>query len=423
MEDLFKSLRQIRSNNDTSRAIILYEKYQTYNLSTKKIEELYNLYLSLINSNFDKFNLEFKRKFYENLLSYEFKLESTYSQIVKFMALNNKLDESLEYLTKFKEKNIIIKRRTIQPIIELSDNTNRTNVLTKLLDIIQSNNIKIESLEYSHLLSLAKFSPKVYDKIFDSMSINVIPNTMIHCLKIRYSNHKISDCEIIDHHCSNCNFELKSIVLSKIESLQLQTELQSFVKSFNNSHLFDKYIKKIKRNNVSVVIDGANIGYYNQRPDLGGRISFKQIDSMANYFIKIRKKPLIFLNVRHLTNTVSYLENQIIDSWTKKGILYITPKGLNDDWYWLYFSIKLMDEIDDSLLITNDNMCDHIFQIFTRSIFNKWKERVLTKYEFEKLIPKLDIPSSYSIKKQCNELYIHLPYSELGIIKWLCISV
>ena len=174
---------------------------------------------------------------------------------------------------------------------------------------------------------------------------------------------------------------------------------------------------------MSVVIDGANIGYYNQRPDLGGRISFKQIDSMAKYFIKLGKKPLIFLNIRHLNNSVSYLENQIINSWKQNGILYITPKGLNDDWYWLYFSIKLMDEIDDSLLITNDNMCDHIFQIFTKSIFNKWKERVLTKYEFENLIPKLDIPSSYSIKKQINEQTIHIPYSELGLIKWLCISV
>ena len=422
MDNLFKLLRQIRSTNDINKSITIYESYKNFNLSEKRIEELYNIYLSLINSNFDKFSSEFKLKFYVNLFSYRFKLESTYSQIVKFLTLNKKLDESIEFLNKFKENNILIKRRTIQHIILIANKTNQTRLLTKILDIIKCNNIGLEYSEYSNLLSLAKLNPKIYDQIFDNMSINIISDSILSSLKIRYNKHNIVNCRIIDQHCSNCNSKLKSIVLTKIESSQLLNELHSFVQSFKHHQLFDKYIKRISNNNVSVLIDGANIGYYNQRPDLGGRLSFKQIDIMVNYFIKLGKKPLVFLNKRHLNDTVSYLENQIINSWKRLDILYITPKGLNDDWYWLYFSIKLMDHIDDSLLITNDNMCDHIFKIFNTELFNKWKERVLVNYHFKGNIPILDLPSRYSIKKQIINNFIHIPYSDNGIVNWVCID-
>ena len=422
MSDLLKSLHQIRKTNNIQHAIMFYNSYQTYRLTDKKIEEMYNIFLSLINTNYDSFSLDFKQRFYENLYKYKFKSESTYSQIVKFMTLTNYLDESVEYLTNFTDNNIPIKLRTIKPIIELSERNNRTNLLSKLLDIIQSYNIILDYTEYSNILSLAKTCPLIYDHIFDNMTINVISEPILTSLKIRYSNYTIVRAGIIDKRCSNCKFNLKSIGLSKLESLQLLTELQTSVNIAKNHRLFDKYIKTIKHNNVSVVIDGANIGYYNRRPDLGGQLSFKQIDRMANYFIKQGKKPLIFLHHRHFINNVSYLDNQIIDSWKKMGIIYITPKGLNDDWYWLYFSINLMNHIDNSLLVTNDNMCDHLFQIFTEKIFNKWKERVLVRYSFDGINPILELPSSYSIIKQTNQGSIHIPYNEMGLVNWLCIK-
>ena len=47
MDNLFKLLRQIRSTNDINKSITIYESYKYFNLSEKRIEELYNIYLSL----------------------------------------------------------------------------------------------------------------------------------------------------------------------------------------------------------------------------------------------------------------------------------------------------------------------------------------------------------------------------------------
>jgi hypothetical protein len=59
--------------------------------------------------------------------------------------------------------------------------------------------------------------------------------------------------------------------------------------------------------------------------------------------------------------------------------IYLTPIGINDDLFWIYASLFN----DKSLILTNDEMKDHIFYI-NNDIINKWKKNKIINYTFDK---------------------------------------
>lgn len=74
--------------------------------------------------------------------------------------------------------------------------------------------------------------------------------------------------------------------------------------------------------------------------------------------------------------------------------LYATPVGSNDDWYWLFACVKAGAE---GLLVSNDEMRDHIFQLLAPKYFLKWKQRHQSKYSFTPTSgPHVQIPSAFT---------------------------
>lgn len=113
-------------------------------------------------------------------------------------------------------------------------------------------------------------------------------------------------------------------------------------------------------------------------------------------------------------------EKELIETWRVKGILYTTPSGSNDDWYWLYAAVRLK-----CLLVTNDEMRDHIFELLGSNFFPKWKERHQVKFAFAKGVLVLQMPPSYSSVIQESETGSwHIPIddksTEEGRRLWLC---
>jgi proteinaceous RNase P len=50
----------------------------------------------------------------------------------------------------------------------------------------------------------------------------------------------------------------------------------------------------------------------------------------------------------------------IVAAWNKEGILYQSPAGCNDDWFWLYAAVAMKCKV-----VTNDEMRDHHFQMLS----------------------------------------------------------
>ncbi|KAL0417612.1 UNVERIFIED_CONTAM: Proteinaceous RNase P 2 [Sesamum radiatum] len=122
--------------------------------------------------------------------------------------------------------------------------------------------------------------------------------------------------------------------------------------------------------------------------------SREQLDDVVKEVHKSSKKwPLVVLHkkrIRSLLEDVS--KRKLIEEWTDQGLLYGTPYGSNDDWYWLYAAVKLK-----CLLVTNDEMRDHIFELLGSNFFFRWKERHQVRYTFMKGNLKLTMPPSYSL--------------------------
>lgn len=128
-----------------------------------------------------------------------------------------------------------------------------------------------------------------------------------------------------------------------------------------------------------IVIDGANVGYYNQNY-LGAptHVDYQQIDWMVRQVEGRGYRPLLVLHSRHLTRTtISKRNAAIVADWMSKDLLLQTPAGCNDDWFWLYTAVAIKAKV-----VTNDEMRDHHFLMLSPKWFSRWKERNQIRFSF-----------------------------------------
>lgn len=154
-----------------------------------------------------------------------------------------------------------------------------------------------------------------------------------------------------------------------------------------------------KHGPFDAVVDGANVGLITQR-----NFNFSQLRSVVNKLRQMsesKKLPLIILHKSRTTGGPAQHPNnkKLLESWKKAGALYATPHGSNDDWYWLYAAVS-----SKGLLLTNDEMRDHLFQLLGTSFFPRWKE----KHQIRMTVSRddgleLHMPPPYSIVIQESE--------------------
>jgi hypothetical protein len=130
---------------------------------------------------------------------------------------------------------------------------------------------------------------------------------------------------------------------------------------------------------IDVVIDSANVGYFKQNfANAPKHVDYDQIDWVARRFLEMGKKVLLILHQRHFSPTLmpaTYKPLQ--EAWENMGILYKTPPGMNDDWFWLHAALKYKTQV-----LTNDEMRDHHFQMLAPRTFLRWKERHQVHFSF-----------------------------------------
>uniref|UniRef100_A0A803Q025 ribonuclease P n=1 Tax=Cannabis sativa TaxID=3483 RepID=A0A803Q025_CANSA len=226
-------------------------------------------------------------------------------------------------------------------------------------------------------------------------------------------------------HCCCCGEKLFCVDIDDNETERFAKSMASLAMErevMSNFSEFQDWLEK--HGDYEAIVDGANVGLYQQNFADGG-FSVSQLDAVVKelYNRSGKKWPLVILHnkrSRALLENASY--RKLVDEWVDKGILYTTPNGSNDDWYWLYATVKLK-----CLLVTNDEMRDHIFELLGSSFFLKWKERHQVKYTFAKGTLQLQMPPLYSSVIQESEKGTwHVPIAddctEESEKKWLCIT-
>ncbi|CAA7023135.1 unnamed protein product [Microthlaspi erraticum] len=233
--------------------------------------------------------------------------------------------------------------------------------------------------------------------------------------------------------CLSCSEQLGCVDANEVETqkfvdslVALAMERKAKMNSCDKKVDFSEFQEWLeKHGEYEAIVDGANIGLYQQNFADGG-FSLPQLEAVVKELYHKsgnRKWPLILL---HKKRVRTLLENSshrnLVEEWINNGVLYATPPGSNDDWYWLYAAAKLK-----CLLVTNDEMRDHIFELLGTSFFQKWKERHQVRYTFTKGNLKLEMPPPFSVVIQESEKGSwHVPVSCQNSVEssrtWMCIS-
>jgi mitochondrial ribonuclease P protein 3 len=136
------------------------------------------------------------------------------------------------------------------------------------------------------------------------------------------------------------------------------------------------------------IIDGANVGYYEQNfVGAPKHVDYHQIDWIVQYLVNVQQQQqheqcpiLLIMHSRHFaTNLMPKYAKPIVQRWKDMNILYETPIGMNDDWFWLHAALHFGF---NTYVVTNDEMRDHHFQMIAPRSFVRWRDRHQIHFTF-----------------------------------------
>ncbi|KAI7987387.1 hypothetical protein LOK49_LG13G00566 [Camellia lanceoleosa] len=223
--------------------------------------------------------------------------------------------------------------------------------------------------------------------------------------------------------CKCCGEKLATIDLDPIETEKFAESVATLATQREKNSSFEKFQKWLDYYGpFEAVVDGANIGLFTQR-----KFKPSKVNAVVNgirQLLPSKKWPLIVLHNRRVTddNMNKPVNMALVEKWKNADALYATPTGSNDDWYWLYAAIKFK-----CLLVTNDEMRDHLFQLLGNDFFPKWKERHQVHFRFSDTGPMFHMPPPCSVVIQESEKgHWHIPivseHDYEGERTWLCVT-
>lgn len=199
--------------------------------------------------------------------------------------------------------------------------------------------------------------------------------------------------------CHSCAHKLVCIDIDPKETEDFAASLTKLACQREVKAGFNKFQDWLEKHGpFDAVIDGANVGLINQH-----HFSFIQLKRVVYQMRQLspsKRMPLIILHRSRLTGGPAQNPNnkKLIETWKNCGALYATPPGSNDDWYWLYAAVRFK-----CLLLTNDEMRDHLFQLLGNSFFPQWKEKHQVRLSVSTDGMKFHMPPPYSVIIQESE--------------------
>ena len=349
--------------------------------------------------------------------------ECSFNLTIRLCVKLNNTQKIYHLLNIMKTEDIQIKKRTITPLIHLFVETKNTDLMETIFPLL-FNGITLDDTDYILLLSF--FGENQYIDKFENTfklmleQLDIISNELSSIISFYYT-FRVLNSTIHNHICKKCN---TSLLRDKLSPYHKKCILDIICNNFSKKNkYFLEFIDSIYNNprafNVDYILDGANIGFFQQRPDKGGKLSYTNIDKIVNQ-LKNKGKIMIFLHEKHLNlKFMSDYNRRIIAKWDNDNMLYKTKRGLNDDWYWLYLGIYL----EKAHIVSNDKMTDHYYQCFHDKSFKRWRDMSQIEFNFIKtkvVLSDIKLATNGSV---VNDLKLHIPYhSNAKKVEWLCVD-
>ena len=420
-----ENIRKYQKNGDWKQML----EYYTKNKETIKNEDI-NIVIITFIENFTSISKTHRKSIFDIVISIKKDTipESSFNLLIRLYTLFNSKENIIELLRMMESKNIPIKKRTISPLIIYCSNNNYVNVMNNLCVLFRQYEILLDDNDYIRLLKFygEKGNQETFNLLFKTLikQLNIISYDLANTIIYYYSFRVVTSTLTTNFNCKKCN---TSLLRDKLSINERNSILELIRDNLSNGNpKFVDYIKELEnspnRFKTDYILDGANIGFFQQRPDLGGILSYTNINKVITYLKQKNKSVILFLHENHLNPIkVSNYNHKIIRQWENSGILYKTQKGLNDDWYWLYLGVYL----ENSQIISNDKMCDHYYNCFHQKSFKRWRDMTQIEFNFNNKVNRSNIKIAEN-GSLVNELKIHIPYYKNNYknskVEWLCID-
>lgn len=225
-----------------------------------------------------------------------------------------------------------------------------------------------------------------------------------------------------DGSCALAGGAVKAIDLSTAEYEDFLNGIEDLAKRHErHPNDFRSFVQWLDANGpFGVVVDAANVAFFGQNFDSGG-FNFSQIAQVVEKLRSLHpeKKPLVVLHVARTKSPAAQDPEAaaLLERLREEGMFYATPQGSNDDWYWMYAAVSTGSQ---GLLVSNDEMRDHMFQMLAPRYFGRWKQRHQLRYKFSGSPTKLcfEYPAPYTTCVQQLESGAWMLPGSDG--RWLC---
>ncbi|TDH68893.1 hypothetical protein CCR75_003739 [Bremia lactucae] len=372
--------------------------------------------------------------------------EPMYSAIIKLCSKARDFDACKMIVAEMEAAKVEPKLRTFGPLLQAYSDAGNLNKSMWVYEKLVSYKLELSEDDYVALLrvcSLAGHAKHFYailecfiDDIWQpSLSTWDVLTDWFNSEAARVNGHKwrvthgtVSTQGV----CSVTGDQLQSIELSVEVTMELLAKIEKLVrtdeKRIGQWDDFKQWLKEFGP--FDVVIDAANVGYCNQNFD-GGGFDYAQINLMVQHYELQKKKVLIVLHERRTSDEqVPAKHRKQVAQWRKSHTMFNCQHGNNDDWYWLYAAVKLGGR---TLLVSNDEMRDHHFQMIHNRAFHRWKERHQVHYQVHGWRVTVEEPLPYSARPQRVGNNWHFPSADVSDkdstdtprvvdCKWLCVK-
>lgn len=385
------------------------EMLQYFDSKTTMSNEELNLVCVAILKDYKK---ETDLKYVKLILSFETpNNENSFNLRVRLATLISK--NEIIKLFKFAQANdISIKKRSIVPVINFALQLEDTNWIKELYDYANSNKLILDQSVYFNILSYFGNLElgDHFDKVLrDLVTVHEVINEDLSLLIQHYYSFSVQQTKITRRGCcKKCGTVFNQSKMTRRQQFYIKDIIRHNIAG--NRRQFIDFVRFIENNqcflDIDYIIDGANVGYYDQRPDLGGKLNYRNIDRVCK---KLSGKKIIFLHEMHNKN------NPFVKSWKAQNLVYFTPRGMNDDWFWLFLAIHNLK----SRVISNDKICDHFFKCEHNTAFKKWRDLTMVTFNITHSHVNFRFPKNYRNETQYGELKWHIPVHNN---MWLCID-
>ncbi|KAL3802226.1 hypothetical protein HJC23_001770 [Cyclotella cryptica] len=227
--------------------------------------------------------------------------------------------------------------------------------------------------------------------------------------------------------CPVTNVKLKLVSLDEDERNELHSDLLDLAnklyakspeykstdrveRATNELVKFSDWFRKRRSKHFTVIVDGANVGFYMRKKYSKGQFSYRQIQAVVSSLEANGERPLVILPHKYTKpgfivsdryrQRLDQDEIEILESLKKDGKLYIVPAGCQDDMYCMIALLGDRDDLEDSTrsngpndqlarypyLITNDRFRDHSLR--AKSSFRRLYGCHAVHYKFDRFLGK-----------------------------------